>query len=336
MPPGGAPAAPAMSMAPGGGIEARPAVVVASIPPPPEVSTDPARVAERQGLASQMGAASSPDSALAAATASPTVEPQTSQSQTGGVETQQTSGQRAFDEIKNLDITIGPNTTVDELMAKLSAEERGEYRWQNDDETKAYVQGALDLVKQEAVETGQVVASQPVPENAAATATPDAAAVNPQTTEQATPNQPSEATIQQALTAMGKDDTPANREAAKQLIAAKEQQEKTKAEAAAQRVVDVVAGEDKKEVVLSPDDRAIAETFTDMIVKEPENFKKFFEAMTKDDPDGAKALAEILAMYKQIISKEDKARYNKIYMALGLVGFLAWLAFGVATNDGQH
>ncbi len=326
-----APAAPAMPAAPGGP-EAGPSVVVPNPQPEAVVSMSPADVAERQALVSQVTRSIPPDEALRSIVSGgePSQQaqaPETSQAADASVsEAQQAPGQEAFAEIKNLEIEIGPDTNFDELYAKLQQE----HQWQENPATKQWIQDALTYAQ-----SNQATETASLPETSS---TEQTVTQNQQTAEATVANQPSEETIQQALTALSLEDTPVNRETAKQLIAAKEQQEQAKAEAAAQKTVDVVKGEEKKEQTLSPDEQAVMKTLTEMAMKETENFKKFFAALAKDDPEYAKELADNLKLYREMVRKEKDARNRKLLIGLGVIAFIIFVAYttlGPGAGEGR-
>ncbi|MDO8660910.1 MAG: hypothetical protein Q7K43_03405, partial [Candidatus Woesearchaeota archaeon] len=342
MPPGGAPAAPAMPSAPGGGgIEARPAVVAASAPPQPEVSMDPARIAARQQEVARV-APLPPDAALAdldraheAARAAGAAVSGTAEGQAQDASIQQSSEspsatQALQDEITRRVSAVGGLT--EEGVNKITAEVYDAYVVENPDLATQYadndpkIKAALER-KTAREQTGegqqQVVGAQVDQENAVAAGVQTTAPIEnqqpaQQTEEQVVLNEPSEETIQQALRAMGKDDTPANREAAKQLIAAKEQQEKTKAEAAAKELVEKVNPESKKKETLLPEEQKLMEGMSKLIAENTDQAEKWLAVLAKEDPEYFTWLQEKLDIYK----KQEEAKNSKYYMAAGIMGFL--------------
>lgn len=196
---------------------------------------------------------------------------------------------KIVDEMK---IALTPDTDINYLMKQVS--EKG--GWQIDDPTKAYAQGALDLVKQEAAQAAGNVEPSAVTNEAPATPQAEAATGQP------------EAVSQTPRTA-----------------------EDVKEEAAAKDVIDIVKGREKE--TLSVEDQAVMETYTKMIMKESQAFSEFYQALKKDDPAYAAELKHKLELYKRMMERKKNKYYMAAGLALFIIYTLGG---AILTGGQQH
>ncbi|GEM_PF-4205959 len=364
MPPGGAPAAPVapsiptqagpVKPPPGGGKEAEPGAVVQG-PKAPEASMAPDAVADRQQLVVQIEPLAPDPRVQVLDQQHEARHPQaqegnqqqqaasvdTNQAAQGGNEVQQAPGQKAYDEIKALNVTIGPDTNFDELYNKLQQQ----YGWQQNDETKKWVQDAL--IYAQVNQTGEVDSPPTVPGQAASE---NAVNGGSQVEIGDTPVNGSQPTTQEASQAgsgAGGNQAEANAqipgEQPEGVVAQQSGGQAEQAtvagekEAATAKGLMEAAGH-KEKVTLSPDERALMKGFTEIVSENPDHARKFFEALVKDDPLYAKELQEKLKIYNKLLADETDAKKSKLRMAAGLAAFILYVAFNVATTgDGnQH